>query len=71
MVGRTGLIAAGESMQQPGRYWHVNAGGSEALLVAMREAGVDRMLWYLPTDGRDSALRRLEEITGMVGAFTT
>jgi UDP-glucose 4-epimerase len=40
-----GLIAAGESMQQPGRYWQVNAGGSLALLVAMRDAGVDRIVF--------------------------
>jgi UDP-glucose 4-epimerase len=40
-----GLIAAGESMQQPGRYWHVNTGGSLALLVAMRDAGVDRIVF--------------------------
>jgi UDP-glucose 4-epimerase len=40
-----GLIAAGESMQQPGRYWHVNTGGSVALLVAMREAGVGRIVF--------------------------
>jgi UDP-glucose 4-epimerase len=40
-----GLIAAGESMQQPGRYWHVNTGGSVALLVAMRAAGVGRIVF--------------------------
>jgi UDP-glucose 4-epimerase len=40
-----GLIAAGESMEQPGRYWHVNTGGSEALLVAMRSAGVRRIVF--------------------------
>ena len=40
-----GLIAAGESMQQPGRYWHVNTGGSLALLTAMRDAGVDRIVF--------------------------
>ncbi|HEY0486747.1 MAG TPA: UDP-glucose 4-epimerase GalE [Mycobacteriales bacterium] len=40
-----GLIAAGESMTQPGRYWHVNTGGSLALLVAMREAGVSRIVF--------------------------
>jgi UDP-glucose 4-epimerase len=39
------LIAAGESMAQPGRYWHVNTGGSLALLVAMREAGVSRIVF--------------------------
>jgi UDP-glucose 4-epimerase len=40
-----GLIAAGESMTQPGRYWHVNTGGSLALLVAMRHAGVSRLVF--------------------------
>jgi len=33
------------------------------------EAGTDRMLWYLPTDGRDSALRRLEEITDLTRPY--
>jgi UDP-glucose 4-epimerase len=40
-----GLIAAGESMTQPGRYWHVNTGGSLALLVAMQHAGVSRLVF--------------------------
>ncbi|MEN3263525.1 UDP-glucose 4-epimerase GalE [Pseudonocardia sp.] len=40
-----GLIAAGESMQQPGRYWKVNAGGTLALLVAMRDAAVERIVF--------------------------
>jgi UDP-glucose 4-epimerase len=40
-----GLIAAGESMARPGRYWHVNTGGSLALLVAMRHAGVHRLVF--------------------------
>jgi len=33
------------------------------------EAGTDRMLWYLPTDGRDSALRRLEEVTDLTRRY--
>ena len=33
------------------------------------EVGIDRMLWYLPTDGRDSALRRLEEVTDLTRRY--
>ena len=48
-------------------YGRRNGGAEE--IEKNREAGVDRMLWYLPTNGRDPALRRLEEITELVGAF--
>jgi hypothetical protein len=27
------------------------------------------MLWYVPTDGRDAALRRLEEITELTRPY--
>jgi UDP-glucose 4-epimerase len=40
-----GLIAAGESVQKPGLYWHVNTGGSLSLLVAMRAAGVRKIVF--------------------------
>jgi len=40
-----GLIAAGESVQKPDLYWGVNTGGSLALLVAMRNAGVDQIVF--------------------------
>lgn len=40
-----GLIAAGESMALPEKYWHVNTGGTLALLAAMRSAGVGRLVF--------------------------
>jgi UDP-glucose 4-epimerase len=40
-----GLIAAGESVEKPGLYWHVNTGGSLSLLVAMRAAGVRKIVF--------------------------
>jgi UDP-glucose 4-epimerase len=35
----------GASQQQPGEYWHVNVGGSLALLEAMRAAGCRRIVF--------------------------
>jgi alkanesulfonate monooxygenase SsuD/methylene tetrahydromethanopterin reductase-like flavin-dependent oxidoreductase (luciferase family) len=43
--------------------------GGAAEIERNREAGVDRMLWYAPTDGRDSALRRVEDIAELVRPF--
>jgi probable F420-dependent oxidoreductase len=43
--------------------------GGVAEIERNREAGVDRMLWYAPTDGRDSALRRVEDIAELVRPF--
>jgi UDP-glucose 4-epimerase len=40
-----GLIAAGESMQVPERYWATNTIGSLALLDAVRAAGVPRFVF--------------------------
>ena len=40
-----GLIAAGESMNDPEKYWHVNTGGTLALLAAMRSAGVGTLVF--------------------------
>ena len=40
-----GLIAAGESMQLPQRYWHANTSGTFALLAAMRDAHVDNLVF--------------------------
>jgi probable F420-dependent oxidoreductase len=30
------------------------------------EAGVDRLIWYVPPDGRDAALRKLEELAALI-----
>ena len=28
----------------------------------MQRAGIDRCIWYLPPDGREQALKRLDEL---------
>jgi len=33
------------------------------------EAGVERCIWYVPPDGRDQALARLEELAGLIRGF--
>jgi len=43
-------------------YPKANAGEIERL----REAGVDRLIWYVPADGRDAALRKLEELGALI-----
>ncbi len=40
-----GLIAVGESMERPGRYYDSNVGGTLALLEAMRDAGCGRLVF--------------------------
>ena len=40
-----------------------------AEIDGLRHAGVERLIWYVPADGRDAALRRLEEITELVRAL--
>jgi UDP-glucose 4-epimerase len=40
-----GLIAAGESVAHPDRYWNVNVTGSLTLLAAMRAAGVPKLIF--------------------------
>lgn len=40
-----GRSLVGESVQDPGPYWHTNVGGTLALLEAMREHGVDRLVF--------------------------
>ena len=32
-------------------------------------AGVDRLIWYVPSDGRDAALRRLEDLARMTAPY--
>jgi len=32
-------------------------------------AGIERVIWYVPPDGRDAALRRLEQVTELVRPF--
>jgi UDP-glucose 4-epimerase len=40
-----GLIAAGESVRRPDLYWQANVSGSLALLAAIRDAGVPRLVF--------------------------
>jgi hypothetical protein len=35
------------------------------------EAGVDRCIWYVPPDGRDQALAKLEELANLIAPFTS
>jgi UDP-glucose 4-epimerase len=45
VVHFAGLIAVGESMQEPGEYFETNVGGSIALFKAMLSAGVRRVVF--------------------------
>jgi probable F420-dependent oxidoreductase len=35
----------------------------------LRDAGIERVIWYIPADGRDAALRRLDEVTALIRPF--
>jgi len=35
------------------------------------EAGVERCIWYVPPDGRDQALAKLEELAELIRPFTS
>lgn len=35
----------------------------------LAKAGVDRCIWYLPADGRDQALRKLDELAELIRPF--
>ena len=35
----------------------------------LRDAGIERVIWYVPPDGRDAALRRLEEVAELIRPF--
>src|SRR5215469_889658 len=43
--------------------------GGAAELERFREAGIARVIYYVPADGRDAALRRLDEVTELVRPF--
>ena len=44
--------------------------GDAAEIERFIEAGVERCIYYLPSDGRDAALRRLEELTALVAPYS-
>jgi probable F420-dependent oxidoreductase len=43
--------------------------GDAAEIERCRDAGVDRLIYYVPPDGRDAALRRLEELTALTAPY--
>ncbi|HSR23020.1 MAG TPA: LLM class F420-dependent oxidoreductase [Candidatus Eisenbacteria bacterium] len=43
--------------------------GGAAEIERYREGGVERVIWYLPADGRDAAMRRLEEVAELIQPF--
>ncbi len=43
--------------------------GDAAEIERWRDAGVDRLIYYVPPDGRDAALRRLEELTELTAPY--
>jgi len=43
--------------------------GTAAEIERYRDAGVDRLVYYVPPDGRDAALRRLEELTELTAPY--
>ena len=44
-------------------------GGGAAEIERLRDAGIERVIYYLPADGRDAALRKLEERTELTRPF--
>ena len=48
----------------------VEQGDAEEIESLMR-IGVERIIYYLPADGRDPALRRLEELTELTREYAT
>lgn len=51
----------------PVTYYPPRASGEEIERCA--RAGVDRLIWYVPPDGRDAALSRLEELANTVRPY--
>jgi probable F420-dependent oxidoreductase len=44
------------------------AGGAEEI-EQYQQAGLERIIWYVPADGRDAALRRLEELAEVIRPY--
>jgi hypothetical protein len=44
-------------------------GGGAAEIERFRDAGIERVIYYMPADGRDAALRKLEERTELTRPF--
>lgn len=43
--------------------------GGAAEIERFREAGIERVLYYVPADGRDAALRKLEQLTELTRPY--
>jgi hypothetical protein len=43
--------------------------GGAAEIERYNEAGLERVIWYVPPDGRDAALRRLEELAELIRPY--
>jgi probable F420-dependent oxidoreductase len=48
---------------------YASAAGGAAEIERIRDAGVDRVIYYLPPDGRDAALRHLEQVTELTAPY--
>jgi len=44
--------------------------GGAAEIERYRDHGIARVIWYLPADGRDAALRRLEELAELIRPYS-
>lgn len=44
-------------------------GGGPAEIERYREAGIERVIYYIPAEGRDAALRKLDELTALVRPY--
>jgi probable F420-dependent oxidoreductase len=51
----------------PVTYYPRQANGDE--IERLAKAGIDRLIWYVPPDGRDAALKRLEELGAAIRPY--
>src|SRR5215469_3930426 len=62
---QTAAEAAGRGRIPVSYYPRANADEIER----MQELGVDRLIWYLPADGRDAALKRLRDLGDLIRPY--
>ena len=43
--------------------------GADGEIERYRDGGIERVIWYVPADGRDAALRRLEELAQQIRPY--
>ena len=51
----------------PVTFYPQKANGEE--IERLAQAGVERLIWYVPPDGRDAALKRLEELASVIRPY--